>query len=38
MEVAAAPVVSVFAADRCPGAAGAGSAFVAAEQQERQVG
>ena len=31
LEVAAAPVVSLLAADRCPGPAGAGCAFLAAE-------
>lgn len=38
MEVASAPVVSVFTADRCPGPAGAGSASLAAEPQERALG
>lgn len=38
MELAAAPVVSVCAAVRCPGPAGAGSAFLAAGQKERPVG
>lgn len=38
MEVAAAPAVPVCAADRCPGPAGAGGAFLASKQQERSAG
>lgn len=38
VEVAAAPGVSVRAADRCPGPAGAGGASLASEQQECPAG
>ena len=38
MEVAAAPGVSVRAADRCPRPAGAGGTSLASEQQERPAG